>query len=780
MKQKKKWFNKIAGILFLLAVVPARCLNASDAAADFVPNEVLIVVKESEKAQMRSRSGEYFLEEEKEAYGIEELERKAFPIGREESRRKSRSGTAEDDTQFVYYKATLKENTVLETAAALSGLENVAAAEPNYRYGAEEITVPDEESDPLYGEQWYLENLEARKVWETLASQGKAPGEGVVVALLDTGVNASHEDLKENLWVNEAERFGVPGEDDDGNGLTDDIYGYNFVSGNGNISDTSGHGTQMAGILSMVPFNGAGGAGVSWGAKLMPVKVGSGGSFDTDTVVEGIAYAVDQGADVINMSFGGGADSWILRTALQEAASHCILVAAAGNEGLPTANDSFSSSRKTKDVYPAGYSCVIGVMSQDMDGSLSDFSNWDSGGSGASYEAAAPGNGLYTTTYRGGYGTSRGTSGAAAAVSGAAAFLRGIYADREKYPAPVLQRMLLDALKERTFEKSSDGMTVTCRELKLGDLLEYAVQDEALADTVPPEGQDMTEGVYFLHDTIPFQVCAEDNREVKEVFLYYRSSRSRPYTRQKMELTGVGRYEVKIAADFERAGNVEYFFEISDGVFYTYIGSQASPHTLFVYQCRIGDVSFGEITDCIWDGKPQTPKISARDGARELEEGQDFAVSYENHEKPGNAGIRIIGLGDYYGSTYLNFTIKEEKETSRFPVGTKEPNFSERGRTPESPGKKRPGKVKGMRLVKTKAGIRKVRWKKPSGDVTGYYLYGAKRKTGRYVKIAGTKKTEIRLTGKQRKRYRYVKAAAYRRVGKKNLTGAKSGAVKIR
>ena len=171
------------------------------------------------------------------------------------------------------------------------------------------------------------------QVWSELKENDTLPGENVVVAVIDTGVDYSHEELSSAMWVNNGE---IPGNgiDDDGNGYTDDIYGYDFVEGDGDPMDDHGHGTHVSGIIAM-ENNGKGGIGIAYGAKIMAVKAGqSTGVFSSSDVAKAIRYAAQNGADVINMSFSGIGRSALVEAALEDASNSCVLVAAAGNYGI--------------------------------------------------------------------------------------------------------------------------------------------------------------------------------------------------------------------------------------------------------------------------------------------------------------------------------------------------------------------------------------------------------------------------------------------------------------
>ena len=174
---------------------------------------------------------------------------------------------------------------------------------------------------------WNVNSIQAPEVWNAGFT-----GEGITVAVIDTGVDLTHPDLVDNLWTNVGEIAG-DGIDNDGNGFVDDVFGWDFVSHDASPNDAHGHGTHVAGTIA-AGNNGRGTTGIAYGADIMPIRVlgndGSGSSLD---VAAGIRYAVDNGADVINLSLGGGYSSTI-DAALQYAeANDVFVVAASGNEG---------------------------------------------------------------------------------------------------------------------------------------------------------------------------------------------------------------------------------------------------------------------------------------------------------------------------------------------------------------------------------------------------------------------------------------------------------------
>ena len=295
--------------------------------------------------------------------------------------------------------------------------------------------TPDDEH---YDLQWYLETMQAPDAWDEETGDGS-----VVVAVLDTGVDLDHPDLEENIWVNSAE-VADDGVDNDGNGFVDDVNGYDFVGDDGTpIPDTEGgfdvdavsHGTIIAGIIGAVGDNEEGMAGVNWDIELMSVRIlDNNGVGDSNLATQGVDYAVENGADVINLSFTGWDHDEALRQALRRAfEAGVVVVAAVGN-----ANNG-GIDIDDKPIFPACYGeradedWILGVASTDEDDVKSDFSNYGA----TCTDISAPGEDILSTVYQDddweevseGYyqeGWS-GTSMAAPMVAGAAALLKAKY-----------------------------------------------------------------------------------------------------------------------------------------------------------------------------------------------------------------------------------------------------------------------------------------------------------------------------------------------------------------
>lgn len=252
---------------------------------------------------------------------------------------------------------------------------------------------------------WGLNEIGAPESW---ASGFR--GQGVTVAVIDTGVDLDHPDLVENLYVNTGEIAGN-GIDDDGNGYIDDLHGFDFADNDSDPDDVHGHGTHVAGTIAAVE-NGFGATGVAPDATILPVKVlGDNGSGTSTSVAAGIRYAADQGADIINLSLGGGF-SYDIEMAIDYARSlGSLIVAASGNE--------YASMPGFPARFSASYDNVLSVGAYDSSGNIAAFSN-DVGASGA-VQLDAPGVAVFSTYVGGRYASMSGTSMATPHVAGLAA-----------------------------------------------------------------------------------------------------------------------------------------------------------------------------------------------------------------------------------------------------------------------------------------------------------------------------------------------------------------------
>ena len=336
---------------------------------------------------------------------------------------------------------TAKVATVDEAIMMLERLPEVEYAEPNYIVRIMSASAEDTiynhldaekyMKEPLYSQQWGPKAINLPWLWNQPKSK-KRP----VIAIIDTGVDVDHPDLKDNIWTNEAEANGAGVKDDDKNGFFDDIHGYDFVDNTGVITDRNGHGTHCAGIAAAVGNNGIGITGANPDALIMPIQVlAKNGTGSVSTVIKGIDYANANGADILSMSLG----SYCYSSAEEEALLKAFyngkyLVAAAGNDNYDIYN--FDQQCENNHMFPSAFSFVMGVMSTDKSGKKSSFSNFDSDGpyyadwaaEGSTideaqtywnYDIAAPGSKIMSTFLNGTYREMSGTSMATPLVAGA-------------------------------------------------------------------------------------------------------------------------------------------------------------------------------------------------------------------------------------------------------------------------------------------------------------------------------------------------------------------------
>lgn len=292
-------------------------------------------------------------------------------------------------------------------SSKIANHDEIEWAEPKFVY--EFTFVP---NDPSYSSQYALSVINAAQAWDI--SQGDT---SIVIGIVDTGVDWDHPDLAANIWTNWNE---IPnnGIDDDGNGYIDDIRGWDFGGLNGTpdnnpMEDRPDHGTHVAGIASAVTNNGIGVASIGFKSKLMPVKVtrddlrGPSGPY-VIFGYEGIVYAADNGAKVINCSWGGGGYSIFGQQVIDYAISKgSLVVAAAGN------------SNSINEFYPAAFRGVFSVASTTSSDVKSSFSNY-----GRYIDVSAPGTNIYNTWQNDTYATLSGTSMASPLVAGLAALTK--------------------------------------------------------------------------------------------------------------------------------------------------------------------------------------------------------------------------------------------------------------------------------------------------------------------------------------------------------------------
>ncbi|MBP9748930.1 S8 family serine peptidase [Patescibacteria group bacterium] len=299
---------------------------------------------------------------------------------------------------------------------------------------AADRVTPDDEFFPY---QWYLEKIQAPEAWKLV--QGSR---SVVVGVLDTGVDLDHQDLRNNIWTNPREV--LDGLDNDGNGFPDDVHGWDFVDDVGDPQPHFGkswtetgvnHGTFISGIIGAVGNNRVGTSGVAWNVRIMPVRVlDSEGTGDVETVAQGILYALQNGAQILNLSFVGPDRSSVLDAAIMRAHDAGLTVVTA------VGNDHAKNGGQNLDLMPNYPVCSDGIGQQNLTIGVVATDETDHKAAFSAYgshcvDIAAPGVSMWGTRYhnvtRPGFGESyggfwQGTSFATAVVTGAAALLKSM------------------------------------------------------------------------------------------------------------------------------------------------------------------------------------------------------------------------------------------------------------------------------------------------------------------------------------------------------------------
>lgn len=322
------------------------------------------------------------------------------------------------------------------------------AVEPNFVF--ESTATPD---DPFYadGSLWGLDTINAPTAWDTVTGSSS-----IVLGVVDSGVDVTHPDLADNIWVNPGETPGN-GIDDDGNGFIDDINGWNFGDDDADLTDNVGHGTHVAGTMGAVGNNAIGVAGVNWASSLMVLKLGDiPTSARATSAINYVTSMRGRGIPIVatNNSYGNSFSTLFESAIRLNNDAGVIFVAAAGNS---------SSNNDLVPAYPANYNSpnIITVAASDEFDALASFSNYGA----TTVDIAAPGVGILSTEIPSddpsGYGLKSGTSMAAPHVAGVAGLLAAAYyeATGELPSVADLRSALLDGAERIPTVPGVSGLT---------------------------------------------------------------------------------------------------------------------------------------------------------------------------------------------------------------------------------------------------------------------------------------------------------------------------------
>jgi subtilisin family serine protease len=438
--------------------------------AEYVPGEVILRLKDPGP----SLRGDLYSE-----YGADVVER--FHLN-----------SSGPEIQKASDIVRLKLPTDLPVEKALDQLQKddrVEFAEPNYRFKLSDFRKGEETELPndLTPRLWGLHNegqdggqagadISAKEAWAI--TQGDSSPNGPLIAVIDTGIDYTHPDLADNMWTNPGE---IPndGIDNDGNGVVDDVYGFNAFDQNGDPMDGHSHGTHCAGTIGAVGNNGQGVVGVSPEARLMAVKIFSDkGESTSASVLRGLLYANKMGADITSNSWGGGPPSEAVKEAF--ASSQALHVVAAGNDKMD--ND-------TVDHYPANYEVenMIVVAATDRRDRRASFSQWGA----TKVDLSAPGKDIWSTVPRGSYASYSGTSMATPHVSGVAALIASAHPEADA--TEIKDRLIYgsDLVSQLTDISVSDGRVNAASSLE-DDLLSPGVPQQVKVDRVSYRGTSLS------------------------------------------------------------------------------------------------------------------------------------------------------------------------------------------------------------------------------------------------------------------------------------------------
>ncbi|MFQ5676286.1 MAG: S8 family peptidase [bacterium] len=419
---------------------------------------------------------------------------------------------------------------VLKAIEECNADSNVEYAEPNYIYKAS--VTP---NDPLFSDLFGMTITDAPQAWDI-----QTGSKSVIVGVVDTGVDYTHEDLSANMWTNPGESGANAsnGVDDDGNGFVDDLRGWDFANNDNDPRDDNDHGSHVSGTIGAVGNNSKGVVGVNWNVSIMPLKfLGANGSGSLDGAIGAILYGVNNGAKILSNSWGGGGRSQALEDAIQFANDNGVLfIAAAGNDSRN--NDNFPS-------YPANYDVpnVISVAATTSRDLIASFSNFGIN----TVHLAAPGQDILSTTRGNNYLRFSGTSMATPHVSGAAALVWA------QYPGLTSAQVKVRILGSVERNNNIEDLAITGGRLNVNNALST---NPIIANTTRLKNT--------LDETGPYIVEADilDDGSIQNATLTYQVGGQSAVT-VNMSPDGTEHYKGEIAGQ-TLGSNISYFVSASD------------------------------------------------------------------------------------------------------------------------------------------------------------------------------------------------------------------------
>lgn len=410
--------NLLLAIFFLLKIITLQAqsnfvqkqqpfkLPSGITTKDYIPDVVIIKYKASGGSTAKTLSGKQL--PTITSASILALE-KVFP--EQDYAAKTFSRNIPDNGLSRIYKATVSKSAGIEKVInELLADPSIEYAEPSYIHHINYVP-----NDSRYNQQSYLDIVKAPQAWNLIKNSS-----GIIIGIVDSGSELTHADLAANIYYNAADP--VNGIDDDGDGYTDNYAGWDFVGASAtNIRQDNNptvagaandHGVHVSGIASAVTDNSMGVASIAFNAKLLIVKAGPDDSgSDIYRGYEGIKYAADKGAKIINCSWGSKGGGDFGRDVIEYVMNKgCLVIAAAGNSGTETPE------------YPAAYPGVLAIANTENDDIKASSSSY-----GDYVTLSAPGGSILSTVFNNAYGHSSGTSMSAPVVSSAAALVKSYF-----------------------------------------------------------------------------------------------------------------------------------------------------------------------------------------------------------------------------------------------------------------------------------------------------------------------------------------------------------------